>query len=102
MTVYHGTGEFWTDEYASEDATGGALAWAAVARLSNTIGTGGVVGAVSWTTEGIGANVGSGYYGLLFGDPQALPSGVPGTDVQGSISWGTYIHLSLLNAAANA
>jgi len=91
MTVYHGAGEFWTDQYASESTTGGALTWTGAAPLYNTFGTNANVTAGSWTTE----NTGSYISGCLLGEPQALPSGVPGTDVQGSISYGNYIHLRL-------
>lgn len=79
ITVYHGAGEFWTDEYDESVTT-----WTAAAPLYTTA-TG------LWTTTAAASRI----HGLLLGDPQALPSGVPGTDVQGSISWGTYIHLRL-------
>lgn len=86
MTVYHGAGEFWTDQY---DTTVGA--WNAAAPLYNTDATTDATAGL-WTPTAGGRPAIS---GLLLGDPQALPSGVPGTDVQGSISYGTYIHLRL-------
>ena len=82
MTVYHGAGEFWTDQYDPDITT-----WGAAAPLYDLFAG---ANAGMWTTTA------STYVsGVLLGDPQALPSGVPGTDVQGSISFGTYIHLAL-------
>jgi len=92
MTVYHGAGEFWTDQYAAvNDATGAALNWAAASPLYNTYGNNANNQAGQWDPGNAATQVS----GLLLGDPQALPSGVPGTDVQGSISFGTFIHLRL-------
>ena len=82
MTVYHGAGEFWTDQYDPDVVT-----WPA-AHFLTALFTGANAG--MWTTAAATYIV-----GVLFGDPQALPSGVPGTDVQGSISFGTFIHLRL-------
>ena len=79
ITVYHGAGEFWTDQYDTNIA-----AW-----------TPGQI--LDYTATGLWTNTVASTYrtGVLFGAPQALPSGVPGTDVQGSISFGTFLHLRL-------
>jgi len=82
MTVYHGAGEFWTDQYDPDVAT-----WPPAAPLYD-LQAGANAGMWSTTASTV-------ISGLLLGDPQALPSGVPGTDVQGSITWGTFIHLRL-------
>ncbi len=82
MTVYHGAGEFWTDEYSAAVVT-----WGAAAALYNTI----AAPQGQWTTAAVSNRIS----GLLLGDPQALESGVPGVAVRGSISFGNYIHLRL-------
>ena len=83
MTVYHGGGEFWTDQYDPDVTTWGA------AQILDNLFAGANAG--MWTNNTL-ATYNS---GVCLAEPQALPSGVPGTDVQGSISWGTYIHLRL-------
>lgn len=92
ITVYTGGGEFWTDQYSTVTTAGAALNWEIGAALCADIGAG-------TTTAGQITNSPAGgkvwYVGTLTGVPQALPSGVPGTDIQGSISFGTYIRFIL-------
>jgi len=76
ITVYNGGGKFQTDQY---DAT--ITTWTPMAPLySNASG--------QLTTTAAGNNY---ILGLLTAGPAAIPSGVPGTDVQGSISLGDFI-----------
>ena len=75
ITVYNGGGKFATDQYASTITTWTPMAplYAdANGQLTTAAGAGNVVGVL---TQG----------------PAAYPSGVPGTDVQGSISLGDFI-----------
>jgi hypothetical protein len=78
MTVYHGGGRFMTDQYtAGNTFTVGAALYAATnGEISTTAGTGNIIGMVAAV-------------------PGAYPSGVPGTDVDGSISLGTYLDVIL-------
>ena len=92
ITVYTGGGEFWSDQYSTVTTAGAALNYAIGDPLYADIGDG-TTTAGQVTNDVTGAKVW--YVGTLTGEPQALPSGVPGTDVQGSISFGTYLRFIL-------
>ena len=75
ITVYQGAGKFATDQYA----TGVTFA---VGEQCYADGSGDLTN----------ANAGNGQVlGTCVGTPSAFPSGVPGTDISGSISLGTYV-----------
>jgi hypothetical protein len=78
MTVYSGVGTFLTSEYKSSDtfALGGGVYADANGKLTTTDGGGNLVGRVT-------------------GLPKAYPNGVPGTDVEGSLSLGTLLKIQL-------
>jgi len=79
MTVYHGGGEFYTDRYATGQTwTPGAIAFCTAAGLVTT------------TDAGSDRPI-----GRVVEGPSAYPSGVPGTDVEGSISLGSYVRFVL-------
>jgi len=79
MTVYHSGGEFYTDQYMSGQTwTPGALAYS-----SST-------GKITTTNGGSGIIV-----GRIIEGPGDYPSGVPGTDVQGSMALGQYVRFKL-------
>ncbi|MFQ5493739.1 MAG: hypothetical protein ACE5DX_06305, partial [Candidatus Dojkabacteria bacterium] len=110
MTVYHGGGEFWTDQYELVHANGTTVA-------TYTPGTWLYVGASTETTgtaDGEFASVGGRFtdsstggvnylVGATLAAPTAYPSGVPGTDTAfsalpeggNSLSWGTFLHVLL-------
>lgn len=83
MTVYHGGGEFHTDQYVASPTAG----WA----------TPGVAVYASATGQLTSDNAGSDrVVGFLLSGPSAYPSGVPGTDTtDNSISLGTFVHFML-------
>ncbi len=78
MTVYSGVGTFRTTEYDSNQTytLGEKLYSTATGKFTNDDGGGNVVGFVT-------------------GLPSAFPNGVPGTDVDGSMSLGTYLTFNL-------
>jgi len=79
MTVYHGGGEFFTDQYATGQTwTPGGDCYVDTSGLltMTDAGSGRVVGRV---VEG----------------PSEYPSGVPGTDVEGSITLGEFVRFVL-------
>ena len=78
MTVYRSGGRFMSDQYVTTVAyaAGGLLYAAAGGLITSAQGAGNVVGTCAAT-------------------PSAYPSGVPGTDVSGSMSLGTYIDILL-------
>ena len=83
ITVYNGGGKFWISEDLFD----------APASVSNTIGT------TSWLRSGAtagfwaisAANTVAQFIASAVGASQAYPSGVPGTDVTGSITLGNYV-----------
>ena len=78
MTVYTGAGTFRTTQYAAVSFTLGQKLYSdASGKLTNSSNAGGIVGTV-------------------VGLPKAFPSGVPGTDIDGSMSLGTYLTFNLL------
>lgn len=81
MTVYISGGEFLTDQY---DASPSA-AWTPGANAYCTAG-----GLVSPDDPGSGRVV-----GVILGGPAAVESGVPGTNVRGSISLGNFVRIKL-------
>jgi len=83
ITVYHGGGKFWVSADLL-DGDGAAFAInGLVGRSATTAG--------EWLT---GAAVGE-EVGICVAGAQAYPSGVPGTDVQGSITLGDYAAIVL-------
>ncbi len=83
MTVYHGGGEFLTDRYVT------GANWAGTSHGANLYTTS--AGLLTPADPGSGRVV-----GRLTGRPSAYPSGVPGTDVQGSISLGDFAKFVLV------
>ena len=83
ITVYNGGGKFWI----SDDLIGAASAAPAINSLMETSATAGC-----WD---VGAAAAAQNVGLCVAAAQAYPSGVPGTDVQGSITLGNYFCVSL-------
>ena len=80
MTVYMSGGEFLTDQYDSE------VNWDAY-----NLG-----GAVWCTAAGLLTTTDAGYrVGFMVGRPAALESGVPGVDINGSITSGNFMRISL-------
>jgi hypothetical protein len=77
MTVYSGSGTFRTTMYANVTYTlGQPLFSDAYGNVTNVSNAGGKIG-------------------IVVGLPLAFPSGVPGTDIDGSISLGTYLTFNL-------
>lgn len=77
ITVYHGGGKFWTDQYAAYQS------W--------TVGA-----AVYCTTGGLFTTTGTTAVGVCFAAPSVYPSGVPGTDtLDGSMALGTFLGVIL-------
>jgi len=79
MTVYHSGGEFWTDRYVT------GATWTRGANVFTNAN-----GLLTPTDPGSGRVVGRHLDG-----PEDYPSGVPGTDVSGSITLGTYVRFAL-------
>ena len=78
MTTYSGSGTFRTTEYAT------GLTWTVGQKLYSN-------------ASGLLTNVSNsgGAVGTLVKKPSAFPSGVPGTDIDGSMSLGTYLTFNL-------
>ena len=74
LTVYHSGGEFLTDQYTGS-FTPGCIVYC--------------------NASGLAANSGTQIVGRCVVAPTAYPSGVPGTDVAGSITLGTYLRVKL-------
>lgn len=79
MTVYSGVGTFRTTEYETGSYTLGASLYASANGKLTTN-----------TNSGNAAKV-----GVCVGLPKAFPNGVPGTDVAGSMSLGTYLTFNM-------
>ena len=80
LTVYTGGGRFLSDQYADVAySTGEELFVTAAGLISNVTGGAAVV------------------LGVCVAVPGAYPSGVPGTDVSGSITLGNYIEFVLIH-----
>ena len=77
MTVYQGGGVFQSDQFADLSYTAGDLLYAAAGGAITNVAGAGIVAGVCLAT------------------PTAYPSGVPGTDVSGSLSLGNYIKIML-------
>jgi hypothetical protein len=95
MTVYHGGGEFWTDQYATTTAAGGVPTYAPGDILYFTNSTTNANVAAGLVIHAAAASESTWHVGAVIGEPQALPSGVPGTEVEGSLSFGTFLHMVL-------
>lgn len=79
ITVYMGGGKFWTDQYTETNtATAGMTICTSATR--------GKVASKTTATYPIG---------ICAGAATAYPSGVPGTDTEGSITLGTYLPIIL-------
>lgn len=81
MTVYISGGEFLTDQF--DPAPSGS--WTPGANAYSTAG-----GLVSPDNPGSGRVVGT-----ILGGPSAVESGVPGTDINGSITLGNFVRMKL-------
>ena len=81
LTVYHGGGRFATDQFAA------GIAFALGEELYSTA-------AGLLTNAAAGNNV---VVGSVVAAPSAYPSGVPGTDVSGSITLGDYLDMILIH-----
>jgi len=107
MTVYHGGGEFWTDQYELVHTNGNTVAtykpgtWLYVGASDETVGSGEFASVGGRFTD---ANTGVNYLvGATLAAPTSYPSGVPGTDTAfsalpeggNSLSWGTFLHVLL-------
>ena len=77
MTVYSGGGVFQSDQFADLNYAPGQLLYAAAGGAITNVAGAGIVA------------------GVCIVAPTAYPSGVPGTDVSGSISLGNYIKVML-------
>lgn len=84
LTVYNANGRFWTDQYETD--SGGPVTYAIGESLYSSAN-----GKLLNDSNSSSAP----FVGVVVGTPQAYPSGVPGTDVEGSISWGTYLNFLL-------
>lgn len=105
MTVYHGGGEFWTDQYEIIDDNGAVCTYVPASRLyasgveaaaaADVVARTGRFTDLNSTEELIIAYV--------LTDPTAYPSGVPGTETGftslpeggNSLSWGNFLHVKL-------
>jgi len=83
ITIYNGGGKFWI----SSDLVGAASAAVAVNSLMESSATAG-----AWD---VGAAAASQVVGICVSGVTGYPSGVPGTDVDGSITLGDYFAVSL-------
>ena len=109
MTVYHGGGEFWTDQYELVHTNGTTVAtYTPGTRLycgdnGETIGEGETVAVNGRFTDSASNNGTTGVVGITLNAPLSYPSGVPGTDTGfnalpeggNSLTWGTFLHVGL-------
>ncbi len=107
MTVYHGGGEFWTDQYEVVHRNGTTLAAYNPARplyaseSTETVAAADGVTRAGRFTDSLSTQ--TQIVGWTLNDPTAYPSGVPGTDVgftslpEGgkSLTWGNFLHVKL-------
>jgi len=77
MTVYQGGGVFQSDQFADLNYVPAQLLYAAAGGAITNVAGAGIVA------------------GVCLAAPSAYPSGVPGTDVSGSLSLGNYIKIML-------
>jgi hypothetical protein len=83
ITVYNSGGKFRTDQYDPTDATNMTPGTS----LLVSVNSDGLIG-----TNAAGSNAKVGVAVII---PSSFPSGVPGTDIAGSISLGTFLTLKL-------
>lgn len=109
MTVYHGGGEFWTDQFETLRDNGAAVAaYTPASRLfaSNSVNITGSNGGKFTDDEDATNTPVKIIVGFTLDTPTAYPSGVPGTGTNAvgftalpeggnSMSWGTFLHLKL-------
>lgn len=114
MTVYHGGGEFWTDQYeiiasggsAVVNYEGGVLLFASGAETAGGTALGEPESAQigRFTTEAsTSINGAAPVVGICLTAPTSYPSGVPGTETAfsalpeggNSLTWGTFLHFKL-------
>lgn len=107
MTVYHGGGEFWTDQYEITNSVGGVINYTPASTLfpsgageADTALEAQVVRSGRFTQEASTIGV---IIGRVLTTPTSYPSGVPGTETAfsslpeggNSLTWGTYLHVQL-------
>ncbi len=108
MTVYHGGGEFWTDQYETIGQDGssvrefvpGTRLWCSQPETAGTNDTETNNGG-RFTDEGSTINQ---IVGFTLRSPTNYPSGVPGTDTPfstlpeggNSLTWGLFLHVKLV------
>ena len=109
MTVYHGGGEFWTDQYETLQDNGASVAtYTPGTRLfaSNSLNITGSNGG-KFTDDIDSSQAQKIVVGYTLDSPTAYPSGVPGTGAAStgfsalpeggnSMSWGTFLHCKLV------
>lgn len=94
MTVYIGTGRFLTDQYVADPTTQGVAgpAWGATgAKPGDPLYADNTGKFTVYTSVPSGSRP----VGYIAEVPKAYPSGVPGTDINGSTSLGTYLSVIL-------
>lgn len=87
ITVYMGVGEFLTDQYVASEFDASSDNAAGVALY---VGQGSNHGKITTTSSQNGNKI-----GYLIAAQVAYPSGVPGTDINGSTSLGNFIRIAL-------
>jgi len=110
MTVYHGGGEFWTDQYELVRSNGSTLTvftpasllWASGAETANAANEPEGQATGRFTDE-LSGTAGQAEVGRTLTAPTAYPSGVPGTETAftalpeggNSLTWGNFLHVKL-------
>lgn len=109
MTVYHGGGEFWTDQYELVQSDGSTvITYTPMARLyaaganetANVALESSIVRSGRFTTE---SSTTTQIVGYVLTTPTDYPSGVPGTETAfsalpeggNSMTWGRFLHVKL-------
>jgi len=94
ITVYQAGGEFWNDQYATVQANGAAAGYAPGDLLYFVTPDRNANALAGQVIHNAAATESDWAVGAVIGEPQALPSGVPGTEVEGSLSFGTFLHMT--------
>lgn len=109
MTVYHGGGEFWTDQYeiVDQDNVTATTYTPGTQLYASSVGAGGAQGRFSDEASAAADALNAGaVVGVTLTAPTGYPSGVPGTGPNAvgfqalpeggnSIAWGNFLHLKL-------
>ena len=101
MTVYHGGGEFWTDQYLTADTAVPVYTPGSFLYPSDVEGTAG-----QFTDVAVGTNTAHNIVGITITAPTDYPSGVPGSGVNAtgftalpeggnSLTFGSFLHVAL-------